>query len=231
MIRGWAGGLAAALLLAFTAVASAAGTPVTPPDDGQLAALPGGDGSAAPREVDGYAELRAKIASYAGADAYYTLVMTPSRTRRDFRARTAGNTGALARLIDAGYLSAYSPMPRDCRLGLNARRPSCARQQGKTYFSFTRKALPFFHVEQLRQVNIPGLANARIRIGTVRSYAIKSVTASQVRGCDVDVVARKELAEVNEVGRVILDTVAFDEVLCFARQGGAYKLRRFHRLY
>ena len=39
------------------------------------------------------------------------------------------------------------------------------------------------------------------------------------------------LADLNEVGRVILDGNAFDEVLCFARRDGTYKLRQFYRLY
>ena len=227
MVRGWAGGLAAALLCISTFSAGAANAPAV----GEQFAMAGEAAKAAPGEADDYADLRAKIASYAGEDAYYTLVMTPFGSRRDFRSRAAGNTGALARLIDAGYLASYSPMPRDCRLGLNARRPSCTRQQGKTYFSFTRKALPYFHTDKLRKVNIPGLANARIRIGTVRSYSVKSVTPSKAKGCDVNVVARKELADLNEVGRVILDGNAFDEVLCFARRDGTYKLRQFYRLY
>lgn len=230
MFRGWAGRLAAIWLFLIPAFASASGAPA----EQQLAAAGGKiqvETMAPARDSEDYASLRAKIASYAGAEAYYALRMTPAKASRDFRSLALGNSGALGRLADAGYLSTYYTLPKDCRLGMNARRPSCKRLRDKTYFSFTHKALPFFHADDLRKVNIPGLANARIWIGTIKAYEIRSMKPSTARGCDVDVVARKEMAELNDVGKVILDSQAFDEVLCFARHEGDYRLRYFYRLY
>ncbi len=188
-------------------------------------------GACALARADAYGDLRTKIEGYAGGPAYYYMQVTPFEANRDSDDWVRGNVSTLYKLIGGGYLNAYKPMSRFCQSGMNELRLACHRERSKTFFAFTQKAVPFFGVKQLTEVNVPGLTNARIMIGKVKSYTVKSMQPSTTRGCDIDVVARKELAEKNEVGNLILAGNAFDEQLCFVMAGGAFKLKRFHPIY
>jgi hypothetical protein len=183
--------------------------------------------------ADVMADLKSKLETYSGGRAFYYMLMTPfdDGDGDDYGDWGRGNERTLYKLIGGGYLNAYKVLSRDCQDGLNALRPVCLAEKPKTRYSFTEKALPFFGAARLGDINIPGLTNARIVIGKVKSYTIVSMTASGSEGCDVDVVARKELSEKNDVGNLILAGNVFEERLCFVKNEGGYKLKKFHPVY
>lgn len=182
--------------------------------------------------ADPISDLTRIVQSYAGNRAYFYMLMTPFEENKDYGDWGRGNLGTLHKLIDGGYLNKYNALSRDCQDGLNALRPACARERGIFRFAFTEKALPFFGATKLGQINVPGLRNARMVIGMVKSYTVTSIKPSVSKDCDFDVVARKELSEKNEIGNLILAGTAFEEGLCFVKKDdGSFKLKRFYPIY
>jgi hypothetical protein len=181
--------------------------------------------------ADAHGDIRAMVQSYAGGEAFYYMLMTPFDGGRDRSDWGRGNVKALRKLMKAGFLQSYRAMPRACELGLNALRGSCRAKQTLAHFAFTRKALPYFGADSLAKVNVPGLTNARILIGRVKAYEIETIEETKSAGCEIAVVARKQIDESNEVGAVLVPGGIYRERLCFARKDGEYRLKRFHPVY
>jgi hypothetical protein len=91
--------------------------------------------------------------------------------------------------------------------------------------------LPYFGADSLAKVNVPGLTNARILIGRVKAYEIETIEETKSAGCEIAVVAQKQIDESNEVGAVLVPGGIYRERLCFARTDGEFRLKRFHPVY